>query len=115
MTLDTYFRNLFQEIIGDLVKETSSKQSKKIEEALSKTQTIQNPYYTIKEASKYLGCSGKTIRKWISEGKIKANQIAPKMNRIRKNELDQMGKITSEIDTTSIAQEITQNILQKML
>lgn len=38
--------------------------------------------YTVEEAATYLGVSTKTIYKWISEGRLKANRLGKRMLRI---------------------------------
>jgi excisionase family DNA binding protein len=45
-------------------------------------------YASLKEAADYLGVTGRTIRQWISEGRITGYRINARLVRVDLNELD---------------------------
>lgn len=112
MTLEQNIRTLLKEIIADILKETASRQTQSIQKTLSESPSLSNPYFTIKQAAKYVGCSDKTLRKWIAEGRIKAVRISERFWRVRKSDLDALGIAPSSVDTASIANDITADILK---
>lgn len=46
---------------------------------------------TIKQAAARRQVSTKTVRRWISEGRLPAERIGPRLIRIRAEDLDQLG------------------------
>ena len=46
-----------------------------LQELKNKPKELENKIYSVKELSKFAGCSELTIRNWIKEGKVKANKI----------------------------------------
>lgn len=46
-----------------------------------------NEYYTVREVSKILRLSSRTVRKYIAQGKIPAVRFTPKTIRVPKKEL----------------------------
>jgi excisionase family DNA binding protein len=45
---------------------------------------------TTEEAAKALGCHSATIRNWISEGRLRAYRIGPRLIRIKKADLEKL-------------------------
>lgn len=44
------------------------------------------------DASDYVGCSSRTIRRWIAEGRLPAQRFGPRTIRIRTTDLDALGR-----------------------
>lgn len=47
-------------------------------------------YVRIGEAAKYLGVSTKTVRNWISSGRVPGYRVGGRIIRIKKSELDRL-------------------------
>lgn len=52
--------------------------------------TSNRRYATIKEAAEYAATSDKTVRRWISQGKIMGFRVGTRFLRVDLNEIDSM-------------------------
>lgn len=63
------------------------------------TVTVRRTELSLAEAAAYVGVSYRTIRRWISDGKLPARRLGPRMLRVRIADLDEMSKVIVTVGT----------------
>lgn len=107
-SIETLFERLLKKILEDLLSQEKIVGENEIKKILN----APSGYLSIKQASHYLSCSTKTIRRHISEGKLPAKKISNKLYRVKKSDLDQLGTSKPAVDIQKIASQITANLLK---
>jgi excisionase family DNA binding protein len=60
----------------------------------------QTAWLSPQEAGAYLSCTGRTIRRWIAEGRLPAKRFGPRVVRVHVDDLNRLG---DEIPTVGAA------------
>ena len=105
MSLNEIFETLIRRVVREEINRAQMKQP-----PVDETER----YFSVKEASEYLGVSDKTIRLWLKNEKIIGKKIGSRTWRIKRSDLDKAGQTQEAVQPDAIADEIIHSALKKV-